>query len=194
MNRMKWSLLVLNLIVLLQSCGKGDHYSPDIDDPSLLPDRGDYLDENYGTQPYAKELSGIYDSEVGLIYYDAETRTIPQLYLTRGPQDIHIDSISSGAVYVHFDRFNTAFMPLELSTRIKSLLEVTADTIYLRGTGGIVRTSNKEGSIGAPRPESDDAELVGRYARHTGELHLFIDLMLPIPVKASAIGIKKQNH
>ena len=179
------------LVIVLTACSKDAYYSPDIDNMSLLPDREDYLNEDYGTQQYANEMSGIYDSEIGLTYYDAETRTIPQLYLTRGPQDIYIDSISSGAVYVSFERFNTILMPLEMSVKIKSLLEITTDTIYLRGTDGTVRTSDTDGEIGTPLPESDDAELVGTYARATGKLELFIDPMLPVPIKANTIGSKK---
>jgi len=172
-------------------CSKDDHFSPYINNVSLLPDTSDYLNEDYETQRYAKEISGAYNGEIGLIYYDAETRTIPQLYLTRGSHDIHIDSISSGAVYVYFNQFTTSFMPLELSVRIKSLLEITADTIYLRGTDGMVRTSNKEGPIGTPQPESDDAELTGKYAKATGDLTLFIDPMLPVPIKVNIKGTKK---
>jgi len=92
----------------LASCGKGDHDSPDLRDPSLLPDRGDYLSEDYGTQAYANELAGRYDAELGLVFYDAETRSRPQLYLTRGPQEIRIASLPSGAATVSFDRFSTA--------------------------------------------------------------------------------------
>jgi hypothetical protein len=188
MNRL-YPIIILASLVL--SCSKDKYYSPDLADNSLLPDRGDYLDEDYGTQQYAYELSGVYNSEISLIYYDAETRTIPQLYLTRGPQDIHIDSIGSGAVYVSFERFNTTFMPLELSINIKSLLEITADSIYLRGTDGSVRTADPNSEIGTPLPESDDAELIGKYARNTGELQLFIDPMLPIPIKANTKGTKE---
>ncbi|HMR20150.1 MAG TPA: hypothetical protein PKA53_12685 [Sphingobacterium sp.] len=188
MNRF---LYIIGLITVLVSCTKDGYYSPDIDDLSLLPDRSDYLNENYGTQAYAFEISGIYNSEIGLIYYDAETRTIPQLYLTRGAENIYIDSVMSGAVYIRFERFNTSFMPLELSVKIKSLLEVTVDTIYLHGTDGMVRTSNPEGEIGAPLPESDDAELIGKYARVTGQLELFIDPMLPVPIKMNINGNKE---
>lgn len=182
---------VLVFISLLQSCVKGDHYSPDIDDPSLLPDRDDYTNEDYGTQALAMEIAGSYDSEIGLIYYDAETRTIPQLYLTRGPKDIHIDTLGSGAVTVSFDKFNTTFMPLQLSVKIKALLEENADTIYLRGTDGIVRTSGEDMPVGTAFPESDDGELAGKYIRSNGELELFIDPMLPVPVKASVKGTKQ---
>ncbi|MBD1431373.1 hypothetical protein H8B06_00925 [Sphingobacterium sp. DN00404] len=188
---MNLKLCFFVLAVVLTACSKDEYYSPDIGDSNLLPDRGDYLDEDYGTQRYAHEISGVYDSQIGLIYYDAETRTIPQLYLTRGQQDIHIDSLGSGAVQVSFERFNTSFMPLEMSIRIKSLLEVTADTIYLRGTDGLVRTADPDGEIGTPLPESDDAELVGKYVRATSELELFIDPMLPVPMKANIEGSKR---
>ncbi|MGO1669572.1 MAG: hypothetical protein ACTHYC_01940 [Sphingobacterium sp.] len=180
------------LFFLLQSCGKDDHYSPDINDPSLLPDRGDYLTEDYGTQAYANELAGEYDTHIGMIYYDADTRIIPQLYLTGGPHTLIVDSLMSGAVHIHFEKFSTAFMPLQLSVDIKTLLEVTADTIFLRGTDGVVRTANPEGPIGTPLPESDDAELIGKYIRRTGDLELLIDPMLPVPVKTIINGTKKQ--
>jgi len=77
------------------------------------------------------------------------------------------------------------------SMAVKALLETEADTIYLRGTDGSVRTSQKEGTIGTPMPESDDAELMGKYARTTGTLELHIDLMLPVPVKMNGKGVKK---
>ncbi|MEA4917389.1 hypothetical protein [Proteiniphilum sp.] len=182
--------LIIIILLSLPGCEREDHLSPDYGQEKLLPDRDDYLNEDYGTQTFAKELSGIYASEIGLIYYDDETRTIPQLYLTRGEKDIHIDSLASGAVNVYFNKFNTAFMPLQLSVKIKCLLEATVDTIYIRGSDGIVRTSNDDGPIGAPLPESDDAELIGKYARKTGMIELFIDPMLPVPVKASVKGKK----
>ncbi|MGC4233540.1 MAG: hypothetical protein QM594_11225 [Niabella sp.] len=190
---MKGLFVIIGFVFCLQSCMKGDHYSPDINDPSLLPDRGDYTNEDYGTQALAVEIAGSYNSEIGLIYYDAETRTIPQLYLTRGPQTIHIDTLGSGAANVHFNKFNTAFMPLELSVNIKVLLNASSDTIYLRGTDGMVRTSGEDMPIGTGFPESDDGELIGAYARHTGELKLFIDPMLPVPVKLSAEGKKSEQ-
>ena len=183
--------LLLGYILFFQSgCEREDYLSPDYGQEELLPDREDYLNEDYGTQLLANELSGVYSGEIGLVYYDAETRTIPQLYLTRGEKEIHIDSLSNGAVYVYFDKFNTAFMPLQLSIKVRCLLEATTDTIYLRGSDGIVRTSNDDGPIGAPLPESDDAELTGKYARKSGAIVLFIDPMLPVPVKASATGTK----
>ncbi len=191
---MKYALVYpLLFLGILYGCTK-DKDSPDLLTPGLLPDRGDYLNEDFGTQQYAKELSGIYPSEISLIYYDAETRTIPQLYLTRGFQDIRIDSLTSGAVYVQFEKFNTAFMPLQLSVKIKSLLQVREDTIYLRGTDGQVRTHNPKAPIGSPLPESDDAELIGKYARATGHLYLFLDPMLPVPLKADIKGNKTDTQ
>ncbi len=178
------------MILLLVRCEREDWLSPDYGREELLPDRDDYLNEDYGTQLLANELAGVYAAEIGLVYYDAETRTIPQLYLTRGEKEICVDSLSNGAVYVYFDKFNTAFMPLQLSIKVRCLLEATTDTIYLRGSDGIVRTSNDDGPIGAPLPESDDAELIGKYARKSGAIVLFIDPMLPVPVKASVTGTK----
>src|SRR5690554_5294774 len=100
------------MILLLVRCEREDWLSPDYGREELLPDRDDYLNEDYGTQLLANELAGVYAAEIGLVYYDAETRTIPQLYLTRGEKEIRVDSLSNGAVYVYFDKFNTAFMPL----------------------------------------------------------------------------------
>lgn len=188
MNRFFYAL---GLIVILASCSKRDHYSPDINDQLLLPDRSDYTNEDYGSQALALEITGNYRSEISMIYYDAETRTIPQLYLTKGYKDVHIDTLGSGAVTVAFNNFNTAFMPLQLSVKIKALLQVSPDTIYLRGTDGAVRTSGENMPIGTAFPESDDGELTGKYTRSTGVLELFIDPMLPIPVKAAIKG-KKQ--
>lgn len=178
------------LLVLLFGCSKNDYYSPDINDPSLLPDRGDYLDEDYGTQALAKEMEGVFSSEIGMIYYDSETRSVPQLYLTRGTKDILLTALASGAVELSFEKFSTEFMPLQLSVKIKTLLEVKGDTVFLRGTDGIVRTSNEDGPIGQPLPESDDGELTGVYIRSTEELKVLIDLMLPVPVKTSVNGKK----
>lgn len=178
------------VLMLLLGCGKDDYYSPDINDPSLLPDRGDYLNEDYGTQAQAKEMEGLFSSEIGMIYYDAETRSVPQLYLTRGTKDIVLTALTSGAVELSFEKFNTEFMPLQLSVKIKILLEVKGDTVLLRGTDGIVRTNNDNGPIGQPLPESDDGELAGMYIRNSKELKVLIDLMLPIPVKTSVYGKK----
>src|SRR5690606_37450930 len=98
--------LIVLLLVLLFGCSKNDYYSPDINDPSLLPDRGDYLDEDYGTQALAKEMEGVFSSEIGMIYYDAETRSVPQLYLTRGTKDILLTALASGAVELSFEKFS----------------------------------------------------------------------------------------
>lgn len=182
--------LVYIMLITLLSCAKDKYYSPDINDPGLLPDKGDYLNEDYGTQALAAEMAGLFSSEIGMIYYDAETRTIPQLYLTRGTKDISVTALPSGAVEISFEKFNTEFMPLQLSVKIKTLIEVNGDTLLLRGTDGMVRTSSGNGPIGQPLPESDDAELTGIYIRNTKEWKLLIDLMLPVPVKASVTGKK----
>ncbi|WEK38343.1 MAG: hypothetical protein P0Y53_12620 [Candidatus Pseudobacter hemicellulosilyticus] len=186
---MKKYLLYL-LLPLLLACSKDDHYSPDLENPGLLPDKGDYQDEDHGTQALAEEIAGQFSSEIGMIYYDAETRSIPQLYLTRGSSTVTVAALPSGAVDISFERFNTVFMPLQLSVRIKTLLEARGDTLFLRGTDGIIRTSSGSGAIGQPLPESDDGELTGIYVRTKKELKLLIDLMLPIPVKASVEGTR----
>ncbi|MBX3255420.1 MAG: hypothetical protein KF862_14860 [Chitinophagaceae bacterium] len=182
--------LVYIMVVTLFSCAKDKYYSPDADNPGLLPDKGDYLDKDYGTQALAAEMAGVFSSEIGMVYYDAETRTIPQLYLTRGAKDIHATALSSGAIEISFEKFNTEFMPLQLSVKIKALIEVSGDTLLLRGTDGVVRTGSDDGPIGQPLPESDDAELTGMYIRSKKELRVLIDLMLPIPVKATVSGKK----
>lgn len=178
------------LLIALLSCSKDKHYSPDIDNPSLLPDKGDYLDGDYGTQALAKEMEGLFNSEIGMAYYDPETRSVPQLYLTRGPENVTLTALASGAVELSFEKFSTEFMPLQLSVKIKTLLEQKGDTVFLRGADGIVRTSNDNGPIGQPLPESDDGELAGTYIRSIRELKVLIDLMLPMPVKASVNGKK----
>lgn len=81
-------------------------------------------------------------------------------------------------------------MPLQLSVKVKTLLEEKGDTLLLRGTDGLVRTTSDDGPIGQPLPESDDAELTGYYIRSKKEWKLLIDLMLPMPVKASVDGRK----
>lgn len=184
------NLLTYILFFFLLSCAKDKYYAADIDDTSLLPDKGDYLNEDYGTQALATEMAGVFNSEIGMVYYDAATRTIPQLYLTRGEKTIQATALTSGAVEISFDKFNTAFMPLQLSVKVKTLLEEKGDTLLLRGTDGLVRTTSDDGPIGQPLPESDDAELTGYYIRSKKEWKLLIDLMLPMPVKASVDGRK----
>lgn len=189
---MKYTSQIIYFILVILFVGCNDDYtSNDIKNPSLLPPKGDYLDEDYHTQKLAGELDGIWDSQIGLVYYDAETRLIPQLYLTGGQANVKFDSLPSGAIEIHFEKFNTPFMPLHLTVRVKTLLTANGDSIILRGTDGMVRTSNENGEIGVPLPESDDAELEGTYFRKTGEVGLLIDLMLPIPVKALIKGKKK---
>ena len=167
--------------------------SPDQANPDLLPDTGDYLDEDYKTQALALEMAGEYESNIGLIYYDEETRTIPQLYLTQGDKNIYLHELKSGAVELSFERFNTAFMPLELSVKFKVLLQEKGDTILMRGTDGIIRTDNPTGEIGMPLPESDDGELIGYYLREDKKMILQIDPMLAIPIKATVKGTQNNN-
>lgn len=185
---LKYLSIVLSLFLLFSACERDDYMSPDQANPDLLPDTGDYLDEDYKTQPLALEMAGEYKSNIGLIYYDEETRTIPQLYLTQGDKIIHLQELKSGAAELTFDRFNTAFMPLELSVRFKVLLQEKGDTILMKGTDGIIRTNNPTGEIGTPLPESDDGELSGYYLRRDKKMVLQIDPMLPIPIKASIKG------
>ncbi|MFV0541494.1 MAG: hypothetical protein ACK5MZ_09710 [Aestuariibaculum sp.] len=172
-------------LTLTVSCTEDNILSPDINDSSLLPDTGDYLDEDYGTQDLANEIAGTYNSSIGLVIYDSETRTEPVLYLTRGDTDINIAALKSGAVEISYYDFQTVLMPLKMSVKIKGLIEEKNDTIYIRGTDGIVRTkASDDMPIGTPLPESDDAELTATYIRDKKEMGMLIDLMLPIPVKA----------
>lgn len=188
---LKYLLALVSLCFLLTSCERDDYVSPDSENSELLPDPDDYLNEDYKTQALAEEMFGYYDSKIGLIYYDAETRTIPQLYLTQGDKVIYLLNQKSGAIELSFEQFNTAFMPLELSVKIKVLLEQKGDTIFMRGTDGIVRTKNPEGEIGTPLPESDDGELSGYYLRQKQKFNIQLDLMLPIPIKATITGEKQ---
>lgn len=187
---LKYLLILFFVSSFLSACERDSYLSPDYRDTELLPDTSDYLEEDYKTQDLAREMSGNYNSNIGLIYYDAETRTIPQLYLTQGSIIIHLAAQESGAVELTFEGFNTAFMPLELSVKIKVLLEQKGDTIFMRGTDGIIRTYNPNGEIGTPLPESDDGELNGYYLRKEGTLNIQLDLMLPIPIKATIKGVK----
>ncbi|PCH73165.1 MAG: hypothetical protein COB98_11010 [Flavobacteriaceae bacterium] len=180
------------LFLVLVSCTKDDTLSPDIDNNSLLPDRSDYLNQDYGTQALAHKIEGLYDSSIGLVIYDDETRTKPVLYLTRGATEIRIIALESGAVEISYQDFQTLLMPLKMSVTIKGLLEERNDTIFIRGSDGIVRTKRGEDMpIGTPLPESDDAELTGIYINSEKEMGMLIDLMLPIPIKALVRAQKK---
>ena len=187
---LKYLLILLFVSLFFSACERDSYLSPDYGNTELLPDTDDYLEEDYKTQDLAREISGDYNSNIGLIYYDAETRTIPQLYLTQGSKIILLEYQKSGAIELTFEGFNTAFMPLELSVKIKVLLEQKGDTIFMRGTDGVVRTYNSNGEIGTPLPESDDGELTGYYLRQEKKFNLQIDLMLPIPIKATITGVK----
>lgn len=174
------------MLLLSYSCDKKSYLSPDINNKDLLPDMSDYLSEDYGTQEIAKFLEGVYPSSIGLIVYDDSTRTKPIMYLTRGEADVVFKALESGAVEISYTDFQTIIMPLKMSVKIKAIPEERNDTIFLRGTDGMVRTKigNEDLPIGTPLPESDDAELVGSFARKDNKPKLFIDLMLPVAVKA----------
>ncbi|MGV8093675.1 MAG: hypothetical protein AB2L24_17590 [Mangrovibacterium sp.] len=197
---MKQYLFIAFIAVLaLSACIQDDGYSPDINDPSLLPDTGDYLDEDYGTQALAEEIAAAYSGigndscRIGLIIYDNETRTQPLLTFTGGNWPVRFRVLNSGALEFGYTDFQTEMMPLRMTTDIKVLLELntTQDTIRLRGTDGKVRTEAGTGQpIGTPLPESDDAELEGFYVRSGKRLFILFDLMLPIAVKAHINGSK----
>lgn len=195
---MKAVFSVLLLVLLLFSCSMDDDFSPDLNNPGLLPDPDDYLDVDYGTQDLAAEIAAAYSGtgndscRIGLVFYDTETRTIPLLSLTGGNWPVKFTPLESGALVFGYEDFHTVFMPLKMSTEIKVVLELnaTADTIRMRGTNGRVRTFENGQPIGTPLPESDDAELIGFYAREDQRLSILLDLMLPLPLKAHINGIK----
>ena len=189
-NKMKRIVFTLFTCCLLTRCD--DYESPDVKNKDLLPGREDYLSQDYGTQALAAETQGVFNSRISMVYFDAETRTIPQLYLTRGQHDITVRALKSGAAAVSFEKFSTDFMPLRLTVNIKTLLEEKNDTIFMHGTDGMVRTSDGSGKIGIPLPESDDAELTGYYLPSAKTMKIWIDLMLPVPVKAWVLkGVKR---
>ncbi|MGO3654849.1 MAG: hypothetical protein ACTJFN_10820 [Sphingobacterium sp.] len=181
------------------SCSKDNYYSPDLDDPSLLPDREDYLNEDYGTQALAKEIYEAYlgygkDSvDIKIVMYDNETRTQPLLTFTESRWPVRMQWLANGALEFGYRNFQTEMMPLEMTTNINVLLELNAvqDTIWLRGTDGSVRTAAVSGQpIGTPLPQSDDAELEGYYVRSSKKIYVLFDLMLPIAMKAHITGTK----
>ncbi len=188
------------ILLVVSACSQDDHYSPDIDDPSLLPNVSDYLDTtDYGTQVLAKEIAAAYSGRgndscsINLVMYDSETRTIPLLTYTGGNWPVSCVAQSNGSLQFGYKNFQTELMPLKMATDIKVLLELNAaqDTIWLRGTDGKVRTSAGEGYIiGTGLPESDDAELEGYFVRSSKRLYMLFDLMLPIAVKAHIRGSK----
>lgn len=185
---------LVSLSLQLLSCTEDDTMSLDVINTSLLPDSSDYLSQNYGTQDLAVEMKGVYYGEIGLVIYDAETRTQPVLYLTRGDVEITIDTLSSGAVTISYYDFQTLFMPLKMDVTIKGLLEKDQDIIRINGSDGIVRTNlGEDMPIGTPLPESDDAEMTGTYYPETQTLGLLIDLMLPVPIKALVRAEKKEE-
>ncbi len=183
---------ILILMLLLLSCTEDNTLSPDIEHSSLLPKREDYLSKDYGTQTIAKEVAGAYKADIGMVIFDDETRTKPIMYLTRGYHDIYIKPLKDGAVELKYTDFQTIIMPLKMSVTIKGLLEKKNDIIYIRGSDGKVRTRGDNIPIGTPLPESDDAEMLAEYHIKDNKLKLFIDLMLPIAVKAMITGKKKE--
>jgi len=196
---MRTFILAIALVLMVFACSKEDNYSPDINNSDLLPDPSSYQDVDYGTQDLAFEIAEAYSGvendtcRIGLVFYDAETRTIPLLTLTGANWPIILTPLESGALEFGFENFNTVFMPLQMTTKTKVLLELntTNDTIKLWGTNGMVRTSGSDLPIGTPIPESDDAEIIGVYAREDQRLSILLDLMLPLPLKAHINGIKE---
>lgn len=196
---MRTFILAIALVLMVFACSKEDNYSPDINNSDLLPDPSSYQDVDYGTQDLAFEIAEAYSGvendtcRIGLVFYDAETRTIPLLTLTGANWPIILTPLESGALEFGFENFNTVFMPLQMTTKTKVLLELntTNDTIKLWGTNGMVRTSGSDLPIGTPLPESDDAEIIGVYAREDQRLSILLDLMLPLPLKAHINGIKE---
>lgn len=196
---MKWQFYIGCFLFLLQACTKDDKYSPHLKDASLLPDRGDYLTIDYGTQALAKEIAEAYtgfqnDSvHIKMVIYDNENRIHPLLAFTEKSWIVEMKSLANGALEFGYTDFQTAMMPLKMTTNIRLLLQenATKDTIWLRGIDGSIRTSaSMEQPIGTPLPQSDDAELTGYFVRKNKNLHILFDLMLPIAMKAHIAGIK----
>lgn len=193
---MKTVVSIACMILLLVSCSINDDYSPDLDNQQLLPDPNDYLDVDYGTQELAVEIAEAYSGigndtcRIGLVFYDSETRQNPLLYLTGANWPVTFTPLENGALEFGYDDFTTVFMPLKMTIKTRVLLELntTGDTIRMRGTNGMVRTSGDDFPIGTPFPESDDAELIGVYARDSQKLSILLDLMLPMPIKAHITG------
>lgn len=187
------------MLMLLCGCSGDDYLSPDLNDPSLLPDRSDYLSKDYGTQALAKEIFEAYtgyknDSVlIKMIMYDDATRKQPLLTFTEQKWPVNMRWLANGALEFGYRNFQTEMMPLKMTANINVLLELnsTKDTIWLRGTDGKIRTAEASGqAIGTPLPQSDDAELQGYYVRSSKKLSVLLDLMLPIPIKAHITGSK----
>lgn len=182
---MKYFKIYSILFLLFVACTKDNTLSPDVNNGDLLPDVDDYLSTDYGTQEIAAKIAGVYSASISMVIYDTETRNTPVLYLTRGETDITVEALESGAVEISYTNFQTIIMPLKMSVKIKGLLEERNDTIFIRGTDGIVRTkASDDMPIGTPLPESDDAELTATYIIKENRMGMLIDLMLPIPIKA----------
>ncbi len=194
MNRVvKLFLVMVCSIGFCLSCENDSHFSEDINNPTLLPNRGDYLNEDYKTQALAQEVAKAFKFKekdtclIDLMVYDDETRTQPLLSFTDNEWPVIFEALESGALNFGFKNFQTEMMPLKMNTNITVLLGLNSsqDTIYFRGTNGEVRTQVTENQpIGMPLPESDDAELEGYYVRATQKLYMLFDLMLPVAVKA----------
>lgn len=196
---MRNSLIILLFLFAMASCMKDDYDSPHLNDPSLLPNRADYLTDNYGTRELAREIYDAYldyqdDSvSIKLMMYDNETRTQPLLTFTESKWPIRTQWLANGSLDFGFRKFQTEMMPLKMTTNINMLLKLNAtkDTIFLHGRDGRVRTEATSGQpIGTPLPQSDDAELEGYYVRKSKKLYVLFDLMLPIAMKAHISGTK----
>ncbi|WP_312137076.1 hypothetical protein [Sphingobacterium sp.] len=196
---MRNALIILLFSFAMASCMKDDYDSPHLSDPSLLPNRADYLTDNYGTRELAREIYEAYldyqdDSvSIKMMMYDNKTRTQPLLTFTESKWPIRTQWLANGSLDFGFRKFQTEMMPLKMTTNINMLLQLnsTKDTIFLRGRDGRVRTeATSEQPIGTPLPQSDDAELEGYYVRKSKKLYVLFDLMLPIAMKAHITGTK----
>lgn len=185
------------LILVLFACSKEKYSSPDLDNSSLLPNRGDYLDTvNYRTRVIAQEIAAQFQQQgkdschIQLLMFDSQTRMIPLLSYTGANWPVSMKVNKNGSLQFGYKRFQTEMMPLKMETDIKMLLQLnrTQDTVWLRGADGIVRTSPGDNySIGTGLPQSNDAEISGYYVRASKKLKLQFDLMLPLPIKASIL-------
>lgn len=196
---MRNALIILLFSFAMASCMKDDYDSSHLSDPSLLPNRADYLTDNYGTRELAREIYEAYldyqdDSvSIKMMMYDNKIRTQPLLTFTESKWPIRTQWLANGSLDFGFRKFQTEMMPLKMTTNINMLLQLNAtkDTIFLRGRDGRVRTeATSEQPIGTPLPQSDDAELEGYYVRKSKKLYVLFDLMLPIAMKAHITGTK----
>src|SRR5690606_14819747 len=99
---MRTFILAIALVLMVFACSKEDNYSPDINNSDLLPEPSSYQDVDYGTQDLAFEIAEAYSGvendtcRIGLVFYDAETRTIPLLTLTGANWPIILTPLESG--------------------------------------------------------------------------------------------------